>query len=218
MEFHTYGTAVGAGTLFLPIQLGRQAVVLLITALVALLTYWAHILCQFILSSKTSAGEGITGAVTHYYGKKIGNLITTLYFIAFFVVVLIYAVAITNSLTEQLAKHMVIDLRIRMLVSLGVVLILNLIFLMGRHATIRVMGFLVFPLIAYFLFLSIYLVGSWQPDLLTTQVEFNQNTLHQIWISIPVMVFAFSHTPIISTFAIDRQNMANTLWINAKKL
>ncbi|EIQ07948.1 inner membrane transport YqeG domain protein [Shigella flexneri K-1770] len=51
---------------------------------------------------------------------------------------------------------MVIDLRIRMLVSLGVVLILNLIFLMGRHATIRVMGFLVFPLIAYFLFLSIY--------------------------------------------------------------
>jgi hypothetical protein len=29
-------------------------------------------------------------AVTHYYGKKIGSLITTLYFIAFFVVVLIY--------------------------------------------------------------------------------------------------------------------------------
>lgn len=147
-SFALYGTAVGAGTLFLPIQLGSAgAVVLFITALVAWpLTYWPHkALCQFILSSKTSAGEGITGAVTHYYGKKIGNLITTLYFIAFFVVVLIYAVAITNSLTEQLAKHMVIDLRIRMLVSLGVVLILNLIFLMGRHATIRVMGFLVFP-------------------------------------------------------------------------
>ncbi len=126
--------------------------------------------------------------------RRLVNLITTLYFIAFFVVVLIYAVAITNSLTEQLAKHMVIDLRIRMLVSLGVVLILNLIFLMGRHATIRVMGFLVFPLIAD-PSLSIYLVGSWQPDLLTTQVEFNQNTLHQIWISISVMVFAFSHTP-----------------------
>ncbi|GHM15875.1 hypothetical protein ECZU42_50940 [Escherichia coli] len=130
-SFALYGTAVGAGTLFLPIQLGSAgAVVLFITALVAWpLTYWPHkALCQFILSSKTSAGEGITGAVTHYYGKKIGNLITTLYFIAFFVVVLIYAVAITNSLTEQLAKHMVIDLRIRMLVSLGVVLILNLIF------------------------------------------------------------------------------------------
>lgn len=42
--------------------------------------------------------------------------------------VLIYAVAITNSLTEQLAKHIQIDIRIRMLVSFGVVLILNMIF------------------------------------------------------------------------------------------
>ena len=78
-SFALYGTAVGAGTLFLPIQLGSAgAVVLFITALVAWpLTYWPHkALCQFILSSKTSAGEGITGAVTHYYGKKIGNLIT----------------------------------------------------------------------------------------------------------------------------------------------
>lgn len=154
-SFALYGTAVGAGTLFLPIQLGSAgAIVLFVTALVAWpLTYWPHkALCQFILSSKTSAGEGITGAVTHYYGKKIGSLITTLYFIAFFVVVLIYAVAITNSLTEQLARYLEISLGIRMGVGLGVVLILNLIFLMGRHATIRVMGFLVFPLIAYFYF------------------------------------------------------------------
>ncbi|EGX8651110.1 transporter [Salmonella enterica] len=207
-SFALYGTAVGAGTLFLPIQLGSAgAIVLFITALVAWpLTYWPHkALCQFILSSKTSAGEGITGAVTHYYGKKIGSIITALYFIAFFVVVLIYAVAITNSLTEQLAKHIQIDIRTRMVVSFGVVLILNMIFLMGRYATIRVMGFLVFPLIAYFLFLSLYLTGSWQPSLLTGQMSFDSHTLHQVWISIPVMVFAFSHTPIISTFAIDRR-------------
>lgn len=207
-SFALYGTAVGAGTLFLPIQLGSAgAIVLFITALVAWpLTYWPHrALCQFILSSKTAAGDGITAAVTHYYGKKIGSLITMLYFIAFFVVVLIYAVAITNSLTEQLARDRTITTGIRMAVSFGVVLILNLIFLMGRHATIRVMGFLVFPLIAYFLFLSLYLTGSWQPSLLTGQMELNERTLHQIWISIPVMVFAFSHTPIISTFAIDRR-------------
>ena len=207
-SFALYGTAVGAGTLFLPIQLGSAgALVLLITALVAYpLTYWPHkALAQFILSSKTTGNEGITGAVNHYYGKKIGNLITTLYFIAFFVVVLIYAVAITNSLTEQLAKRMTITLPERMLVSFGVVLVLNLIFLMGRHITIKVMGFLVFPLIAYFLFVSLYLTGSWEPTLLTSQMAFDKHTLHQGWISIPVMVFAFSHTPIISTFAVDRR-------------
>ncbi|MEJ5073596.1 amino acid permease [Enterobacter ludwigii] len=207
-SFALYGTAVGAGTLFLPIQLGSAgAMVLLITALVAWpLTYWPHrALCRFILSANLPANVGITGAVNHYYGKKIGNLITALYFIAFFVVVLIYAVAITNSLTEQLARHITVTLGVRMLVSLAVVLVLNLIFLMGRHATLKVMGFLVFPLIGYFLFLSLYLTGSWQPAMFSGQLTFTPHTLHQVWVSIPVMVFAFSHTPIISTFAIDRR-------------
>ncbi|MEW5559236.1 amino acid permease [Enterobacter asburiae] len=207
-SFALYGTAVGAGTLFLPIQLGSAgAMVLLITALVAWpLTYWPHrALCRFILSANLPANVGITGAVSHYYGKKIGNLITALYFIAFFVVVLIYAVAITNSLTEQLAKQMTVTLGIRMAVSLVVVLVLNLIFLMGRHATLKVMGFLVFPLIAYFLFLSLYLTGDWQPTMFSEGLTFTPQTLHQVWLSIPVMVFAFSHTPIISTFAIDRR-------------
>lgn len=207
-SFALYGTAVGAGTLFLPIQLGSAgAMVLLITALVAWpLTYWPHrALCRFILSANIPANVGITGAVSHYYGKKIGNLITSLYFIAFFVVILIYAVAITNSLTEQLAKQMTVTTGVRMLVSFGVVLVLNLIFLMGRHATLKVMGFLVFPLIGYFLFLSVYLTGSWQTAAFTGQLTFSTNTLHQVWLSIPVMVFAFSHTPIISTFAIDRR-------------
>ncbi|CCI75990.1 unnamed protein product [Klebsiella pneumoniae subsp. rhinoscleromatis SB3432] len=93
-SFALYGTAVGAGTLFLPIQLGSAgAIVLFITALVAWpLTYWPHkALSQFILSANIAPGTGITGAVNHYYGKKIGNLITGLYFLAFFVVVLIYA-------------------------------------------------------------------------------------------------------------------------------
>jgi amino acid permease len=67
-------------------------------------------------------------------------------------------------------------LPLRALISLGVVLLLNLIFLTGRQTTIKVMGMLVFPLIAYFLFLSIYLTGSWQPSLLTTQMEVNTHT------------------------------------------
>lgn len=151
--------------------------------------------------------------------RKSAVLLPRFILLRFFVVVLIYAVAITNSLTEQLAKHIQIDIRIRMAVSFGVVLILNMIFLMGRHATLRVMGFLVFPLIAYFLFLSLYLTGSWQPSLLTGQMSLDSHTLHQVWISIPVMVFAFSHTPIISTFAIDRrENFGDQAMDKCKKI
>ncbi|MGS9074053.1 amino acid permease, partial [Salmonella enterica subsp. enterica serovar Infantis] len=76
------------------------------------------------------------------------------------------------------------------------VLIPNMMFVLGRHATLRVRGFLDFPLIAYFWVLSLYLTGRWQPSLLTGQMSMDSHTLHQLWISIPVMVFAFSHTPI----------------------
>ena len=222
-SFALYGTAVGAGTLFLPIQLGSAgAVVLFLTALLAWpLTYWPHkALCQFILASKAGdQQDGITSAVRQFFGKKIGNLISILYFVAFFVVILIYAVAITNSLAEQLARHQVVGEGTRVLLSLGVVATLNLIFLTGRHVTIKVMGFLVFPLIAYFLFLSVYLSSHWQPSLLTSGLTYTPDTLHDIWFSISVMVFAFSHTPIISTFSVaQREKYHDQAMTKCKKI
>lgn len=207
--FALYGTAVGAGTLFLPIQLGSAgSLVLFVTALVAWpLTYWPHkALSQFILAAPIrEAGDGITNAVKHYYGKRVGNLITFLYFIAFFVIILIYAVAITNSLIEQVAAHHHLSKIGRIAISFSVVMALNLIFLMGRQATIKAMGLLVFPILAYFLFLSLYMIKSWQPHMLSLQGEFSSQTLHQLWLALPVMVFAFSHTPIISTFSVAQR-------------
>ncbi|ARU93713.1 SLC5/6 family protein [Tatumella citrea] len=222
-SFALYGTAVGAGTLFLPIQLGSAgAIVLFLTAILAWpLTYWPHkALCQFILASKSDPHQdGITAAVRQFFGQKVGNLISGLYFIAFFVVILIYAVAITNSLAEQLARHMQVGQGTRMLLSLGVVAALNLIFLTGRKVTIRVMGLLVFPLIAWFLFLSVYLSSHWQPSLLSSGLTYTPTTLHDIWFSIPVMVFAFSHTPIISTFAVaQREKYAGQAMAKCKKI
>ncbi len=89
---------------------------------------------------------------------------------------------------------------------------------MGRHATIRVMGFLVFPLlpISYFFLFTWSVVGNliyYYPDRVQSEYPSPDMDIDSR------MVFAFSHTPIISTFAIDRrENMANMLWINAKKL
>ncbi len=218
-SFALYGTAVGAGTLFLPIQLGSAgAIVLFITALVAWpLTYWPHkALCQFILSSKTSAGEGLLAPLLIITARKSAVLLPRFISLRFCRGINLCC-GDYQFLTEQLAKHIQIDIRIRMAVSFGVVLILNMIFLMGRHATLRVMGFLVFPLIAYFLFLSLYLTGSWQPSLLTGQMSLDSHTLHQVWISIPVMVFALAIRPLFRRLpSTDGKILAIRPWINAK--
>ncbi len=66
-EFPLYGTVVGAGTLFLPNQLigRRNRAIYYRAGRSCLLIYWPHsAVSAYSFSSKTSAGEGITGAVT----------------------------------------------------------------------------------------------------------------------------------------------------------
>ena len=67
---------------------------------------------------------------------------------------------------------------------------------MGRHVTIKVMGFLVFPLIACFCSFHLF-NGELAAGLSTSQMQLTPHTFHQIWISIPVMVFEQPYADLI---------------------
>ena len=93
-----FGTAIGAGTLFLPINAGLGGFwPLLILALLAFpMTFYAHRgLTRFVLSGRE--GADITEVVEEHFGIKAGALITLLYFFAIFPILLIYSVALTNT-------------------------------------------------------------------------------------------------------------------------
>lgn len=69
-----YGTAVGAGTLFLPINAGVGGLIpLIVMALLALpMTYFAHRgMTRFVLSS-SNPGADITEVVEEHFGAKMG--------------------------------------------------------------------------------------------------------------------------------------------------
>ncbi|MDU3076075.1 MAG: HAAAP family serine/threonine permease, partial [Mixta calida] len=77
-----YGTAIGAGVLFLPINAGIGGLVpLIIMALLAFpMTYYAHRgLCRFVLSG-SKPGEDITEVEEEHFGIGAGKVITLLYF------------------------------------------------------------------------------------------------------------------------------------------
>ncbi|MFP3335312.1 HAAAP family serine/threonine permease, partial [Pseudomonas sp. SIMBA_064] len=62
-------------------------------------TYFAHRgLTRFVLSGRT--GGDITQVVEEHFGIKAGALITVLYFFAIFPILLIYSVALTNTVTS----------------------------------------------------------------------------------------------------------------------
>jgi len=121
-----FGTAIGAGTLFLPINAGLGGFwPLLILALLAFpMTFFAHRgLTRFVLSGRD--GADITEVVEEHFGIKAGALITLLYFFAIFPILLIYSVALTNTVGSFMEHQLHIAPPPRAILSL--VLILGLL-------------------------------------------------------------------------------------------
>src|SRR4029078_5936557 len=68
-----YGTAIGAGTLFLPIDAGLHGIwpIIVMVLLAFPMTYFSHLaLCRFVLSG--SEKNNITEVVTEHFGGFAG--------------------------------------------------------------------------------------------------------------------------------------------------
>ncbi|CAK9889514.1 MULTISPECIES: serine/threonine transporter [Pseudomonas] len=203
-----FGTAIGAGTLFLPINAGLGGFwPLLILALLAFpMTFYAHRgLTRFVLSGRD--GADITDVVEEHFGLSAGALITLLYFCAIFPILLIYSVALTNTVGSFMEHQLHIEPPPRAILSFVLILGLLAIVRCGEQATVKVMSWLVYPFIVALAFLAVFLIPHWSGGILTTATELPSGSafLHTLWLAIPVMVFSFNHSPIISAFAVDQK-------------
>lgn len=211
--FGLYATAVGAGTLFLPINAGLNGpLVLLLMALFAFpLTYLPHLaLSRFVLSGSSRDGN-IQDVVVEHFGVLAGKIIMVLYLMAFFPIVLVYSISITNALDSFLIHQFHLSPIPRIWLSLAVVVLLNLVLLRGKDTIVAAMGILVFPLLVFLMGISLYLVPTWQTEqfvsgLANTQFD-TPELWHSLWLAVPVMVFSFSHAPIISSFASTQKSL-----------
>jgi len=80
----------------------------------------------------------------------------------------------------------------------------------GLRIIIKTISLLVYPFIIVLVLLSIYLIPHWNSSFLhetSTLVPTNgsRSMLTTLWLLIPVMVFSFSHTPIIPSFAANQK-------------
>ncbi|AUI65465.1 serine transporter [Glaesserella australis] len=201
-----FGTAVGAGVLFLPINAGMGGFLPLVvmTILVGPMTYLAHRgLARFVLSSKTP-GSDITNVVREHFGDGAGKLITLLYFLAIFPILLIYGVGITNTVTSFLENQLQIAAPPRVILSFILIAIMIGVMLLNEEMMLKITTYLVYPLVAILFGLSIYLIPEWNGAALS-QVPQASDFLATLWLTIPVLVFAFNHSPAISSFALSQQ-------------
>ncbi len=196
-----FGTAVGAGILFLPINLGMGGFwPLIIMAVLAFpMTYMAHRgLARFVLSSRHKDAD-FTDVVAEHFGANVGRMISMLYFLSIFPILLIYGVGLTNTVDSFLVNQLGWVSPNRVLLSGVLVAGMIAIMLGGERLMLRAFAAMVYPLVAILAFLSFYLVPSWQmPDLSLPPIG---DLGISLWLAVPVVIFSFSHAAAISSFA-----------------
>ncbi|KTD57267.1 serine/threonine transporter [Legionella shakespearei] len=206
-----YGTAIGAGTLFLPIDAGLNGIwPLIIMAVLAFpMTYFSHrALCRFVLSGSSNHND-ITDVVEEHFGSFAGRLLTGLYFFAIYPILLMYSIAITNTTESFLVNQMGLSAPPRALLAIALILGLMTIIRLGQEIIVKAMSVLVYPFATILLLLSLYLIPHWNTAVLqhsnSLQANGGHGLLMTLWLIIPVMVFSFNHSPIISSFAVSQK-------------
>ncbi|KAF1010208.1 MAG: Serine transporter [Pseudomonas fluorescens] len=204
-----YGTAIGAGTLFLPINAGVGGFwPMIVLALLAFpMTFFAHRgLTRFVLSGKSG---DITAVVEEHFGVGAGKLITLLYFFAIFPILLVYSVALTNTLTSFMAHQLHMTPPPRAVLSLALILGVMAIVRCGQGMIVKAMSMLVYPFVAALLLLALSLIPNWNGAFFASAGDGMSLPLFfkPLWLAIPVMVFSFNHSPIISAFAVDQKRV-----------
>ncbi|MBY6263399.1 HAAAP family serine/threonine permease [Azospirillum sp. 412522] len=201
-----FGTAIGAGTLFLPINAGLGGFwpLLVMAAIAFPMTYLAHRgLCRFILSS-SKPGSDITEVVAEHFGSTAGKLITLLYFFTILPILLIYGVGLTNTVQSFLVHQLGMVPPPRILLSLGLILGLMAVIKLGEQMVVRVMSWLVYPFVVVLMGIGLYLAPDWNGAILDQAPTAGQFSL-TLWLSIPALVFSFNHSPAISRFVVAQQ-------------
>lgn len=206
-----YGTAIGAGTLFLPINAGLHGIwpLVIMTLLAFPMTYYSHqALCRFVLSSSSEKND-ITEVVEEHFGRVAGKLLTVLYFFAIYPILLMYSVAITNT-TESFIVHQVgLNAPPRAVLAIILIMALMAIVRFGQQMIVKSMSVLVYPFVCILLVLSFYLIPHWNDSIFhqssLVHTEGSNSFLMTLWMIIPVMVFSFNHSPIISSFAVNQK-------------
>lgn len=206
-----FGTAIGAGVLFLPINAGIGGFwpLLIVFALAFPITYLAHRgLARFIYSSSTPEST-ITDVIGEHFGTLAGKIFTIIYFFAIYTILIMYAVAITNTAQSFITHQLGMAEPPRALVAIVLILGLMLIVRLGQQSIMRVMSTLVYPFIASLIFMALFLIPQWNGAILeTTDLSYagaGHGILMTLWMTFPVLVMSFNHYPIISPMVVRQK-------------
>lgn len=170
------------------------------------MTWFAHkSLARFVLSAKNPEAD-ITDTVEEHFGKTGANLITFAYFFAIYPIVLIYGVGITNTVDSFLVNQMGMESIPRWLLSGALIAAMTAGVVFGKELMLKATSAMVYPLVFILLALSVYLIPGWNTSMMEVSPDWGAMPAI-VWLAIPVIVFSFNHSPIISQFSKEQRRV-----------
>lgn len=199
-----FGTAVGAGILFLPISAGLSGIiVLLIVTLISIPTvYFAHRNIG-VMMTEAKGNVDYSGAVNEYLGMKAGFWINVVFFITLFLLLIVYSSGLNNDVGEFMldigfTSH---NLSHSIFLSLLILIILIFVIRIGESIMLRFMGFITLLLVFLLLAVSAYLIPQWNFEVLGNIYSWQSSGDHFLLL-LPIFVLSFSFYPAMSSMII----------------
>lgn len=118
--------------------------------------------------------------------------------------------AITNTVESFMTHQLQMTPPPRAILSLILIVGMMTIVRFGEQMIVKAMSVLVFPFVAALMVLACYLIPQWNGAALETlslssASATGNGLMMTLWLAIPVMVFSFNHSPIISSFAVAKR-------------
>lgn len=201
-----FGTGVGAGILFLPINAGSFGFwpLVIATLLIAPMVFFSHRTYARIVSASPVKGLDVLQVITALTGRKRGFASAVLYWLGIYPTVLIYAISITNTLDSFIVNQLGGAQVSRWLLALVAVGVMTGAYAFGKKLTLWLANALVYPLIIALAAVSLYLIPSWDFTGFRSY-ESSYPVWQGLLLILPVLVFSFSHMAALSQFALDTQ-------------
>jgi serine transporter len=205
-----FGTAVGAGILFLPIQAGLSGIlpIVFLTLIIFPITYISHRGITRIVASCEKETD-IVGAIEHDLGHTAGFVVSILYFLSIVTICVGYATGLTNLINAFLVNQMHIVSISRPLLTLAILVIMTSVMLFNEKIMVIITSALTFPLILLLLAISFYMIPEWNMSSFYISIsakDFIKNTL----LLLPILIFAMNFSPTCSSLgAFYRKQYSN---------
>ncbi|RDV00941.1 hypothetical protein DWV00_01305 [Trinickia dinghuensis] len=210
--FGIYGCSVGGGSLFWPVVLGLHGFwpMLILSLLAFPITYFPYLaLSRYVLAGSERDGHdgNILDTTIEYFGQGWGKFLTTTYFLTVFPGMMIYTIAMTNTVIDFARVQLHYNGLSRWVVAPIAVGLLMVIARYGTNVVVRAMGYIVAPFIISIVIFGFMTMPHWNGAMLATTSNFGGvGTLAiNTWKGLPLAVFAFSFTSITSSFVVAQK-------------